>query len=69
MKLTAKLTVAITAVMLVVMAVVAALAFRREDDLFVSDMIHDDWVIGIALAIAEEQTWEGLERARSFLKK
>jgi two-component system, NtrC family, sensor kinase len=68
MRLTVKLTVAITAVMLAVMAALGALVFRREDELFVSDMIHDDEVIGVALAIAEDQTWETQEKAGKLLE-
>ena len=69
MKVTVKLTLAITGLMLVVMAILAALAFRREDELFVSDMMHDDHLIGLAMAIAEEQAWESPERARQLLEE
>ncbi len=67
MRLTIKLTLAITAAIVVVMVGLAGVAYHLLDDVMIADMVQDDWLIGRAMAAAEEQNWEDATKAQQLL--
>ncbi len=70
MRLTRKLTLAVSLVVLLVLSSMAALAWRREVQLFDADMRHDARIMAAALAQAAAHAWkqEGERAARALVE-